>query len=916
MTCVDLIFWKRIPALLILSLSLAWSAAASTLIWDGNTTTTGLQDGGGNWNTTDPSRWYNGSTYQVWSNTTPDSATFGNASGAAGAITLTEPIAANDLTFNPAGSGSYTIAGTAANKLTLTGEHIPVINVNLDAAAVASITAVIAGAQGLNKTGDGILALGGSVANEYTGTTTISAGTLRLEKTGGAAAILGDVVIAGGTLRWNAGNQIVDTASVTLNTGTLWISGQPDTIRNLTLNGGTTNGGTSSNGGTFVITDTLSVTSNTNLSLNSGANWSANTVVFTGSGTALSMTGNSSAVVSQLVVGAGGLSITGRTISLNSGNTGNATARGSKIVLNGDVTATGVNTFNENGSNVGVTQVDMGSATRTWNVVKILAADVTTVGIAIVGTGSAGLTKTGDGTLLLSGEDANTYTGLTTISAGILQVGKTAGVNAIAGDIQINTGGKLAYTTLNDQLADTSSVTLNGGGINFANRSETFANLYQIAAGSNVNPDQGNGGVITITGTLRATAGTTISLNSGGRWAVYNTEFTSTFTGGAIALNGNSSTNMNRYTVGVAGNGGISLTGQSISLAKGTLNGGTPATTAKGSELVLDAGLTASGTNSINVGGGTVGVAQVNLDGGQREFNIISGTTTSNAPVVSTTVTLTGDDATPTAGGVTKTGAGTLVFTAVNTYTGATVVQAGTLRLGSTGSIDASPTITVASAATLDVASVSGGFAVKSGQTLQGGGTVSGATTLNSGATLSPGTTGGDITQTLTISGNVTLASGSSSVFHLGTPTFTSTDGFGGNLVGTAGYNTYVQGFSSASTGDHDRLVTTGSLTQATGAIITVLPNALTPTSGQIFNLLDWQTTFTPSSNLGTNYRTGAEDDLLDLNLPDITASGYVWDISFFASNGILVVVPEPSRVLLLLTGLTVANLRRRRRAC
>lgn len=907
---VDLTCWRLLSTALLLAFSLP--AAAATLTWDGSTSTADLQDGGGNWNTTDTNRWYNGTNYQAWSNAAPDSAIFGNGNGAAGTVTLQEAISAGSLTFNPAGSNSYTIAGAAANRLTLTSADTPFIHVNLDAAAVATITAVIAGSQGFAKTGNGILVLGGSAANEYTGTTTVSAGTLRMEKTGGASAVNGDIIIDGGTLRWNGSNQVANTASITLNTGTLWIGGQTETIRSLTLNGGTSNGGGASNGSTFIMTDTLTITGTMSLGLNSGANWSANAVVMTGSGTALSITGNTDVRVSQLVVGGGGLSITGRSITLNSGND-NAAAKGSKIVLNGDVTATGVNAFAKNGNNAGVAQVDQGSDTRTWNVIKLLDSDVTTVAVAIVGAGS-GLTKTGTGTLLMSGGDANTYTGLTTISAGLLQVGKTAGVNAIAGDIQINTGGKLSFTNANNQIADTATITLNGGTINFNNRTETFANLYQIATGSSVNPDQINSSLITITGTLRATAGGSINLNSSGMWTVHTTEFTSTFTGNAIVLNGNSNTNVNRYTVGIGGGGGLSLSGQNIALSKGTNNGGTPATTAKGSELVLNAGLTASGTNNINVGNaGGVGLAQVNLNGGQREFNITSGTTTSNAAVVSTTVTTTNDGSVATAGGVTKTGAGTLVFTAVNTYSGATNVQAGTLRLGASASLDASSTVTVATGATLDVGAVTGGFAVKTGQTLQGGGTVSGATTINSGATLSPGTAGGDVTQTLTVGGNLTLAAGSASVFDLGTPTFTSTDNFGGNNVGTTGYNTYIQGFAAATTGDSDRLVSSGSITQAVGATITVLANGLTPASGQIFNLVDWQTSFNASSNLGSNYRTGAEDNALDLNLPDISASGYVWDTSFFASHGIIVVVPEPSRAVLLLAGLSLTALRRRR---
>ena len=92
-------------------------------------------------------------------------------------------------------------------------------------------------------------------------------------------------------------------------------------------------------------------------------------------------------------------------------------------------------------------------------------------------------------------------------------------------------------------------------------------------------------------------------------------------------------------------------------------------------------------------------------------------------------------------------------------------------------------------------------------------------------------------------------------------------------------------------------------------------PGTFTPTQGQIFNLLDWSgvTDFTGFS-VGTNFRDGAGDNGNQFNLPDISASGLVWDVSLFTSNGIIVVVPEPSRVLLLLGGLLGLLMRRRRK--
>src|SRR4029077_5674826 len=76
-------------------------------------------------------------------------------------------------------------------------------------------------------------------------------------------------------------------------------------------------------------------------------------------------------------------------------------------------------------------------------------------------------------------------------------------------------------------------------------------------------------------------------------------------------------------------------------------------------------------------------------------------------------------------GSLFKAGTGTLLLSSFSSYTGPTLVNAGTLKLDTSGSISSSGGIIVGGSATFDVSSVAG-FSLNAGQLLGGSGTVVG----------------------------------------------------------------------------------------------------------------------------------------------------------------------------------------------
>jgi autotransporter-associated beta strand protein len=149
-----------------------------------------------------------------------------------------------------------------------------------------------------------------------------------------------------------------------------------------------------------------------------------------------------------------------------------------------------------------------------------------------------------------------------------------------------------------------------------------------------------------------------------------------------------------------------------------------------------------------NENGNSIVVGPVILTNGTASFNIGGTSVTMSNNVLSGP------------GGFTKIGAGTLNLRGVNTYTGPTLVNTGTLALVASGSISGSGAITVNSGASLDVSGrADGTLTLGSGQTLGGNGTVYGSLTALPGATVSPGNSVSALTITniVTLQGNTLM---------------------------------------------------------------------------------------------------------------------------------------------------------------
>jgi autotransporter-associated beta strand protein len=101
------------------------------------------------------------------------------------------------------------------------------------------------------------------------------------------------------------------------------------------------------------------------------------------------------------------------------------------------------------------------------------------------GNGTGNVNANNSGTVTFSGSNANTYTGSTTVTQGTLALNKDAGVNAIAGSsLVVNNSGSAVQWGANNQVNNTTTVTLNGGTLKLNGKSEGATGAGGVGIGA------------------------------------------------------------------------------------------------------------------------------------------------------------------------------------------------------------------------------------------------------------------------------------------------------------------------------------------------------------------------------------------------------------------------------------------------
>ncbi|WP_245535120.1 beta strand repeat-containing protein [Leadbettera azotonutricia] len=621
---------------------------------------------------------------------------------------------AADSTFDISGVDSSASINSlssseVSSKILLGGKTLSVTE-----AIGAEFKGIISGAGGsLTKLGAETLTL--TNANTYTGLTAISAGTLKLFGSGSidkstgvslaanssfdisgidssasinnlsSSEVSSKILLGGKTLSVNEASDAIFAGIISGDGGSLTKLG----AETLTLtNANTYTGLTAISAGTLKLFGSGSIDKSTGVALAANSSFDISGVTTSGGASINNLSSSAEAVNSQILLGGKTLSVTETSSAIFagkiSGTGGSLTKLGDEtLTLTNENTYTGLTNISAgtlklsgDGSIADSTGVAL-AADSTFDIAhvttsggasinnlsssatssKILLGDKTlsvneasdAIFAGIISGDGGNLTKLGDETLTLT--NANTYTGLTAISAGILKLSGDGSIAASNG-----------VTLAADSIFDIADVTANGGAsINNLSSSEGSS---QILLGGNtlsVNEASSNtfAGIISGTGSLTKLGAETLTL-----------------------------TNINEYSgITTIGAGTLKLSDT------GSIANSTGLNLAANSSIFDIADVTTSGGASIKNLSSAYANSQILLGGNTLSVNEASSDTF--AGIIS------GDG-----GSLTKLGAQTLTLTNVNEYSGITTIGAGTLKLSGIGSIADSTGVALAANSSFDISGV------------------------------------------------------------------------------------------------------------------------------------------------------------------------------------------------------------------
>lgn len=426
----------------------------------------------------------------------------GNSTGATNALTIANVVEIYNIPTG-ANNTTYTIVGNGSAPITWTGAwHLNGPNTNtltLDTrSGVLEISGVISGAMNLTKTTtSGTLILSG--ANTYTGKTSIngpvSVSSLNKVTSGSASSNLGHptstangtIAINGGTLIYTGAGETTDRV-IDLSGTTGGATIQADGTGNLIFTANNT--ATGAGDKTLTLTGSGAATNSIGKIVDNSVNVNQTSVSKTGTTTwtlaaANTYTGTTSVTAGKLQLGVAG------SLGTNTLTWGGATidnTSGSDLSFVNNATISGTATYLGSANALTLT----GTATLTGNRTISVTANTLTLGAIAQDASTRNFTKSGSGTLAVTG--GCTYSGTTTISSGgTFKLAGSSVLGANNSGIYTNTmsiAGTLDYSSSGSQtiisnFSGAGSILVNGPGtLTLAGGLPTFTGTISVNSSS------------------------------------------------------------------------------------------------------------------------------------------------------------------------------------------------------------------------------------------------------------------------------------------------------------------------------------------------------------------------------------------------------------------------------------------------